>query len=231
MESSAYGASLAGGDFDLIRFIMKPQTIVRFLCWLFSIIVFATITGEGYVNESSGTETHCIFNKNDSACSFGVGIGILAFLACVIFIVLDAFFPNISNANERKYIVIGDLGFSGVWTFFWFISFCLIANQWSKTTEEVAIVNTGDAARAVVTFSFFSIVTWALLTIFAYMRYREGVNEFDQGYTDPANDHNTPYPASSAYPPYPNTGPQGYQQSPFTPQNQEPPGPYQPPSY
>lgn len=80
---------------------------------LFSIVVFATITGEGYVNPSHLPDTKCMFNGNDSACGFGVGIGILAFLACVIFIILDAYFPQISNAKERKNIVTGDLVFSG----------------------------------------------------------------------------------------------------------------------
>ena len=80
---------------------------------LFSVVVFATITAEGYVNPTQEPDTKCIFNKNDSACSYGVGIGVLAFLACVVFLMLDAYFPQISNAKERKCIVIGDLVFSG----------------------------------------------------------------------------------------------------------------------
>lgn len=154
-----------------------------------------------------------------------------------------------------------------MWTFLWFICFCVLANQWSKTTDS----NAGDAARAVVAFSFFSIVTWvsllspslvtsiwltkshdnlqlaqnllkscikapltdsdfsqqALLSYFAYARYRQGVSEFDQEYRDPANDHTTPYPPAQ----YPSSsGPTGYQQSPF-PSRQEDPGNYQPPAY
>lgn len=80
---------------------------------LFSIVVFATITAEGYTNTQEKGESMCMFNEVDSACSYGVGIGVLAFLACVIFLILDAYFPQISNAKERKYIVIGDLVFSG----------------------------------------------------------------------------------------------------------------------
>lgn len=76
-------------------------------------MVFATIVSEGYMNEKHEETPKCMFNQNDSACSYGVGVGILAFLACVVFIVLDAYFPQISNANERKYIVLGDLCFSG----------------------------------------------------------------------------------------------------------------------
>lgn len=80
---------------------------------LFSIVVFATITAEGYINPSKEEQTKCMYNNNDSACSYGVGIGVLAFLACVVFLILDAYFPQISNAKERKLIVIGDLVFSG----------------------------------------------------------------------------------------------------------------------
>lgn len=47
---------------------------------------------------------------------------------------------------------------TGIWTFLWFICFCFLANQWSKTDVGVGVVS--DAARAVVAFSFFSIVSW-----------------------------------------------------------------------
>ncbi|XP_034751058.1 synaptogyrin-2a [Etheostoma cragini] len=226
MQSSAYGASLAGGAFDLVHFVKQPQTILRCLSWLFSIVVFATITAEGYINEKDKHETNCIFNKNDSACSYGVGIGVLAFLACVVFLMLDAYFPQISNVKERKCIVIGDLVFSAAWTFLWFICFCVLANQWAKTdAPEVAVAP--DAARAIVAFSFFSIITWGFLFFLAFGRYRQGVSEFDQEYRDPANDHSTPYPPT----PYASSsGPTGYQQSPFS-HNQEQPGEYQPPAY
>lgn len=80
---------------------------------LFSIVVFATITAEGYINSKSESEAKCMFNENDSACNYAVGIGILAFLACVVFLMLDAYFPQISNAKERKFIVLGDFIFSG----------------------------------------------------------------------------------------------------------------------
>lgn len=220
MEGGAYGASFAGGAFDLQNFMRLPQTILRILSWVFSIVVFATITAEGYMNIRSKEELTCMFNSNNGACNFGVGIGVLAFLACVIFLVLDAYFPQISNAMERKGIVLGDLVFSSVWTFLWFICFCFLANQWSRTPADFDGVS--DAARAVVAFSFFSIISWGLLTYFAYGRYRQGITEFDQEYRDPANDHTSPYP--------PSTVPTGYQQSPF-PHSQDQSGGYQPPSY
>ena len=80
---------------------------------LFSIVVFASITAEGYINPVKEEQTKCMFHGNDSACSYGVGVGVLAFLGCVVFLILDAYFPQISNAKERKFIVIADLVFSG----------------------------------------------------------------------------------------------------------------------
>ncbi|MBN3307608.1 SNG2 protein, partial [Amia calva] len=190
---------------------------------VFAIVVFACITGEGYVNNIESLDTHCMFNKNENACHYGIGIGVLAFLACVAFFMLDAYFPQISNAKERKYIVMTDLIFSGVWTFLWFVGFCFLTNQWTLTNDNLVL--TGDAARAVISFTFFSIFSWGLLTLFALKRYRQGVDDFSQNYTDPASDHTTPYP------PYPSTT-DSYQHPPFTP-NPEPVGEggYQPPVY
>lgn len=80
---------------------------------LFSVVVFATITAEGFINSSEQSHVKCMFNQNDGACNYGNAVGVLAFLACVAFIILDAYLPQISNAKERKNIVICDLAFSG----------------------------------------------------------------------------------------------------------------------
>ncbi|KAA0705172.1 Synaptogyrin-2 [Triplophysa tibetana] len=220
MESSVYGSPLSGGVFDFNSFIKQPQTLTRLFSWVFSIVVFATIISEGYINKPIAEDTRCIFNQNDSACTYGVGVGVLAFLACVVFIVVDALFSQISNAKDRKYIVLSDLIFSGVWTFLWFVCFCVLTNQWSHTEMTSSIP--ADAARAVVAFSFFSIATWALLTVFAFKRYRQGLDSVVSGYTDPVSDHTSQYP--SGYPP------EGYQQSPFS-HTSAGEGTYQPPAY
>ncbi|KAL7404534.1 hypothetical protein ABVT39_016057 [Epinephelus coioides] len=240
--ATAYGVSLAGGGFDFNKFIRQPQTIVRILSWIFALVVFACITTEGYINSAHSAEANCIFNQNDSACHYAVGIGVIAFLACVAFLVLDAYVPFMSNAQERKYAVMADLGFSGVWSFLWFVCFCLLASQWAKTHDISAIPQ--DAARATVAFSFFSIATWGILTYFALIRFRRGVTEVAiPTYTEPPPDLHTPYPPTYAptsynpttytpttYTAYPSSVPD--QQPPFTanPQPQGDTG-YQPPSY
>lgn len=44
MQSSAYGASLAGGTFDLESFVKQPQTIVRCLSWVSDLLASYTET-------------------------------------------------------------------------------------------------------------------------------------------------------------------------------------------
>lgn len=236
--ASAFGASLAGRGLDLNKFVRQPQTIVRFLSWLFALVVFACITTEGYINPPESAEVKCIFNQNNSACQYAVSIGVIGFLACVAFLLLDVYIPFTSNAAERKYTVLVDLGFSGVWTFLWFVCFCLLASQWSHTLDIRGIPQ--DAARAVVAFSFFSIATWGILTYFALGRFRRGVQEVAlPTYVEaPLPDHhNTPYPPTYA----PSYNPTTYIPSEYTtypssvsdvqPQQSQGEPTYQPPSY
>ncbi|KAM3622540.1 uncharacterized protein V6R79_000068 [Siganus canaliculatus] len=238
--TSAYGFSLSGGGFDFNKFIRQPQTIVRLLSWLFALVVFACITTEGYINSVSSDQVKCIFNQNDSACQYAVSIGVIAFLACLSFLALDVFVPSMSNAQERKYAVMADLGFSGVWTFLWFVCFCVLASQWGRTHDIRGIPM--DAGRAAVAFSFFSIATWGILTYFALGRFRRGVHEVTiPTYTEPPQDLHTPYPPTYAPTSYIPTAytpttysvyPDVHQQPPFT-SNPELKGDtgYQPPNY
>lgn len=76
-------------------------------------MVFATITAEGYVNAKDSSQVVCIFNHNDGACNYGVGVGIIAFFASTAFLFADAYLPLMSSAQERKHLVMVDLGFSG----------------------------------------------------------------------------------------------------------------------
>lgn len=75
--------------------------------------MFSCIIGEGYTNTHETDQLHCIFHRNEDACRYGIGIGVLGFLACVAFFTIDIYFPQISNATDRKYLVMADLGFSG----------------------------------------------------------------------------------------------------------------------
>ncbi|XP_057217943.1 synaptogyrin-2b isoform X2 [Triplophysa rosa] len=219
MESSTvYGASLAGSGFDLVKYIKQPQTITRVLSWVFAIVVFSSITAEGYVNAINESEVKCVFNRIDGICHYGVGIGVIAFLACAAFLLADAFLPSMSNAQERKYIVMADL---------------TLSDQWSKTADTNGIPT--DAVHAVIAFSFFSIGSWGALTYFALVRFRQGVGDVTQNNPEAPANPATPYPSTYTPPTYPsfqNNSQDVYQQPPFT-SNPDPIGQsnYQPPTY
>uniref|UniRef100_A0A672ZC01 Synaptogyrin n=1 Tax=Sphaeramia orbicularis TaxID=375764 RepID=A0A672ZC01_9TELE len=157
----AYGAGKAGGAFDPLTFFQQPQTILRVVSWLFSIVIFGCIANEGYINRPNEVEEYCIFNRNQNACNYGVFMGSMAFLCCMAFLALDVYFPQISSVKDRKKAVLADVGLSAFWSFMWFVGFCFLANQWQVTKrEDNPLKEGGDAARAAITFAFFSIFTW-----------------------------------------------------------------------
>lgn len=127
---------------------------------MFSIAVFGPIVNEGYVNTDNGPELRCVFNGNAGACRFGIVLGVGAFLACAAFLLLDMRFQQISSVRDRRRAVLLDLGFSGLWSFLWFVGFCFLTNQWQRTAPDPGTVQAGDAARAAIAFSFFSILSW-----------------------------------------------------------------------
>ncbi|XP_048659077.1 synaptogyrin-1 isoform X2 [Marmota marmota marmota] len=169
---------------DSLCFLIHEPKILEFGSGVFSIVVFGSIVNEGYLNSPSEGEEFCIYNRNASACSYGVAVGVLAFLTCLLYLALDVYFPQISSVKDRKKAVLSDIGVSAFWAFLWFVGFCYLANQWQVSKPKDNPLNEGtDAARAAIAFSFFSIFTW--------------------DYMDPSQDSSMPYA------PYvePSTGP------------------------
>ncbi|XP_056379874.1 synaptogyrin-1 isoform X2 [Hyla sarda] len=174
MEGGAYGAGKAGGAFDPQTFIRQPHTVLRMVSWVFSIVVFGCIINEGYINTASEEEEYCIFNRNHSACTYGVTVGVLAFLTCTLYLAIDIHFPQISSVKDRKKTVISDVAVSGLWSFFWFVGFCFLANQWQMSDSKInPLMEGADAARAAIAFSFFSIITWAILAVLRLQHLKE----------------------------------------------------------
>uniref|UniRef100_A0A8D1BVI6 Synaptogyrin 1 n=1 Tax=Sus scrofa TaxID=9823 RepID=A0A8D1BVI6_PIG len=167
MEGGAYGAGKAGGAFDPYTLVRQPHTILRVVSWVFSIVVFGSIVNEGYLNSPSESEEFCVYNRNPNACGYGVTVGVLAFLTCLLYLALDVYFPQISSVKDRKKAVLSDIGVSAFWAFLWFVGFCYLANQWQVSKPKDNPLNEGtDAARAAIAFSFFSIFTWLCLSLF-----------------------------------------------------------------
>lgn len=207
-NGGAFGAGKAGVDFDLVTFLKKPVTILRILSWVFSIVVFS-VASDSYHRDV------CFYNSDNSVCGFSIFVGVLAFLACIGLFLCDAHFENVVSVQQRRYIVMADLGFSGVWAFFFFVNFCNIASAWSKTDNKLIIELAASNPGAIMVFSIFSIATFGGLTYFALQRYRVGVTEPFAS----ANDYNT-QPGMEAghggFAPYAgNSGGDPYQPPPF----------------
>ncbi|KAM6972357.1 synaptogyrin-3-like [Aplochiton taeniatus] len=175
--AGAYGSGKAGNtNFEPIGFFTHPRTVLRLLSWVFSIVVFSCIVNEGYINIGS-ERLLCVFNNNADACNYGITVGVACFLGSLCFLVMDVYFPTISSVRYRRRAVLVDLAFSGLASFLWFVGFCFLANQWQATSpDELPLAQGSDAARATITFCFFSILTWALLTVSALRRLISGPN-------------------------------------------------------
>ncbi|KAI2663170.1 Synaptogyrin-1 [Labeo rohita] len=169
--SGAYGAGRAGGAFDPLTFIQQPHTGLRIVSWLFSLVIFGCIANEGYINRPDEVEQFCIFNRNQNACNYAVGMGSLAFMCCVVFLALDAYFPQISSVKDRKKAVLAD----------WQVA----------KPEDNPLRAGGDAARAAITFSFFSIFTWGALTLVSLERLKRVCfeEEYEELFTQQPHTH------------------------------------------
>ncbi|XP_068605544.1 synaptogyrin-1a [Brachionichthys hirsutus] len=184
----AYGAGKAGGVFDPQTFFRQPQTIVRVLCWLFSIVILGCVANEGYTNRPEDFQEFCIFNRNQNACSYAISMGTLCFLCSTAFLALDVYFPQISGVKDRKKAVMADIGVSALWSLVWFVGFCFLANQWQVSQIEDIPLNEGAAAaRASIIFSFFSVFTWAVQCLLAVYTFKLGADSvtFSGEYIDP----------------------------------------------
>ncbi|XP_005190042.1 synaptogyrin [Musca domestica] len=182
----AYGGGKAGGAFDPLSFAMKPQVVIRALCWLFSVVVFGCISSEGY-REEDGKEV-CLFNKDNMACKYGNTVGVFGFIASIAFIVGEYLFERMSSVKSRKRFVMADMGFSAFWAFMYFVAFIYLWSQWSSAEMPPGGIGAGNMQAAIV-FSLFSIFTWALCAFLAYKRFLIGAgDEFTSAFeNDPAN--------------------------------------------
>ncbi|TGZ38131.1 Synaptogyrin-2 [Temnothorax longispinosus] len=230
MDGGAYGGGKAGAPFDPIAFVQRPQVILRAVCLLFAIIVFGCISSKGYLPKEDGKEV-CLYNDDNNACNYGVGIGVLAFLASIGFLAGEYLFEQMSSVKTRKHFVLIDLGFSGFWSFLYFVGFCYLTNAWNKSrrpTEGYGVNN----LQAAIAFSFFSIFTWNYILLlqaacawFAFRRFKQGTDAaFAPSYeADPVG--------GTGYTSYPDATDTAYQEPPFGQQQQRGMGDFQAPAY
>nr|CAG4645177.1 EOG090X0FHR [Leptodora kindtii] len=230
--AGAYGAGKAGGSFNPVEFVQRPQVILRLLNILFSVIVFGSINAQGWHYKEKET---CLYNGDANACNYGVGIGVIAFLAASLLVAGEYFLPQMSSVKTRRHFVLGDLGFSAFWAFLYAVGFIYLASQWNKTADIPEAIASGNNLRAAIAFSFFSVFTWAGSAYFAFQRNAQGADSaFATAYETGAG---APGVATSpgtvgGYASFPAMADSGYQAPPFSSAPRVGSiGDYQPPTY
>ncbi|CAI8020783.1 Synaptogyrin-1 [Geodia barretti] len=141
-------------DILLKELVLSPLIYIRFLGLLCSIVVFGCISDKVELNG------YCRYN-NSNACSFGVAVGVIAFLLCLVFLVRDVVYVVIdfrNNVMVKKVILVVDAVANGLWTFMWFVAFVYLTDQWRKTSvKDASSRNCGNSGVA---FSFFCMFIW-----------------------------------------------------------------------
>ena len=135
----------------------------------FAVIVFGCISSSGWyflqdlAKGLQGKEV-CVMNMDSTACHFSTLVGIVAFLASIGFLVGEWFFEQMSSIKTRKHYVIFDMAFSGLWAFFYFITFIYMCIAWSKT-EDAKFDFASSNIYGAIFFAFLSIFGWVSVLV------------------------------------------------------------------
>ncbi|XP_053462697.1 synaptogyrin-4 [Nycticebus coucang] len=154
-------------DSEAVRFVRRPKTAARICAGVFSLIIFSSLLTDGYQNKTESPQLHCILNSNNVACSFAVGAGFLAFLSCLVFLVLDAHESRIASSRFKTAFQLLDFILAVLWAVIWFIGFCFLANQWQHSPPKQFLLGS-SSAKAAIAFTFFSILIWIFQAYLAF---------------------------------------------------------------
>jgi len=108
-----------------------------------------------------------------SACHFSTMVGTVAFIASIGFLIGEWFFEQMSSIKTRKHYVIFDMAFSGLWAFFYFVTFIYMCIAWSKT-EEIRFSFASSNIYGAIFFAFLSIFAWLGCAVLAFQRFKAG---------------------------------------------------------
>ncbi|CAH8655106.1 unnamed protein product [Heterobilharzia americana] len=177
--------------FDYIR---KPQVISRIVSVILSTVVIGIVHNGCYIYGI------CLFNEDQGACGYSLFLSSCSLILSLVYLWLDFIVDNVSNVDTRLIIVKLDAALSGLWTFLWFTSFCLLCNRWQNTTQDFMSQNavSSDGPRSAIAFTFFSTLIWMILGYFTYKSYKSteiqcasfvyGETDNSPGYRGFAND-------------------------------------------
>ncbi|XP_068099078.1 synaptogyrin-4 isoform X2 [Hyperolius riggenbachi] len=138
---------------------------------IFSVIVCGSLLSGGYQNSPTSSELYCVLNHNPSACGYGIGIGILSNVLCILFLLLDIFEDYIFSDLLQNIIFISDIFCSVSCSIVWSIGFIFLVHEWSWPAPFAFSVGT-RCARASIAATFFSVPCWVTLSYLAILRFR-----------------------------------------------------------
>ncbi|VDO48846.1 Synaptogyrin homolog, putative [Brugia malayi] len=182
----AYGAGLAGGQFQLSVFLRKPAVILRIFALVVGLAQWIAVSRGGWYTSENGDKQICLYANSSSTCSFGSAMGFFAVLSSLGLLFLDAKFEKISSIPTRKRAVTTDMILSALLAFLFLITFFSL---WSKYGEvDISKPYDGGMAKSAILFAFLSFVTWGAVTFLAWRRYEEGaitnfVPSYEQDFT------------------------------------------------
>eukprot|EP00095_Tigriopus_kingsejongensis_P010890 maker-scaffold1216_size55193-snap-gene-0.11 protein:Tk10890 transcript:maker-scaffold1216_size55193-snap-gene-0.11-mRNA-1 annotation:"synaptogyrin-1 " len=183
----AFGGAKAGGEQDPLQFLKKPNVVIRLSALVFAMVVFGSISSQGWTYDDQLHKDVCIMNNQSATCHFTTFVGVVGFLASIAFLIGEWFFEQMSSIKSRKHFVIADLAFSSLWAFFYLVAFLIMSVAWSKSDEKY---DYGSAnILGAIFFALLSVFSWIGGAFFAYQRYKtgadtaftEGLDEEDEG--------------------------------------------------
>lgn len=179
------GGVKAGGVVDPVAFTKRPTVVIRLHALFMAIVVFSCISSEGWQMDHTKNKEVCIMNESSTACNLGTTVAVVAFLAAIGLVVGEYFYDQMSSIKSRKHFLWADIGFSGLWSFFYLLAFCVMAHQWSKAEEPPAGYGHSNM-RAAIFFSFLSIFLWGVSSFLSYQRFKAGFDSAFGGGIDEA---------------------------------------------
>jgi len=160
---------------DPRRFLAQPSTALNIWALIMAFIIFCC--NVSIVDVNGG----CIFHAI-STCGFVSFVSCIAWIHGIAFVIVDWYFPSpsgfLDTTQKRKMAVLYELGFSALWTFFFFCQWAATWAGWNKAqkgnTDENYINFGAGNAKTIIAFSFFSILTWGGKAWKSYQKYLTG---------------------------------------------------------
>ncbi|CAG5083703.1 Oidioi.mRNA.OKI2018_I69.PAR.g10439.t2.cds [Oikopleura dioica] len=167
-----FRAPLAGTEVTVSEFLKNTKTLLRIVLIFYNFIMFSA-----QVSIAHDSRDHCVFFEQ-SKCNFHMLVSTLGLFTSVFFLVVDWQFVKISSAQKRKLLTQCELVINAAVGFFTFVAFCSsISGFHSFPADEIPEVEfvLESSAKAILSFTFFSIPAWAWITFISFRNYQKGV--------------------------------------------------------